>query len=265
MTARAPHAQALAPYVGGLWYGGGGGGGREHVLPTGRMHVAIRLDGPPLRLYAGRGDRVGTTVDTAVACGARSRYYAKRVEPCRTVGARLLPGAARALFGVSAAALSERHVPLRSLWGDAAVDALQARLAAASTPAGCLDALEGALLAQLRPADPLPPAVVAAIAALDQGQDLRALLDMAGCSHRHFIACFRDATGLAPKRYARLRRFRRVLADMAGGAEAGVALALAHGYCDQPHLARDFRQFAGVPARTYQHGRRHPRHVRIED
>lgn len=263
MSARAPLPAGLRPYVGNLWVGQSTRVRREHVIPSGEMHLAVRIDGPPLRLYADRGDRDGQAIARAVVCGARSRYYAKRAEPCCTVGAQLLPGASWALFGVPATALAERHAPLREFWGEA-VDALHRALAAATTPEARLDALEQALLAHLRPVDPLPAQLAGAIAGLDQGQDLHALLAAADCSHRHFIARFRDATGLAPKRYARLRRFQRVLAQLDLEGTDWSALALEHGYCDQAHLARDFREFAGLPARAYTRGRLHPRHVRMD-
>ena len=262
MTARAPLAAALRPYVGSLWVGHSVRARREHVIPSGEMHLAVRIDGPPLHLYSGRGDRDGRAVATAVVCGARSRYYAKRTEPGCTVGAQLLPGSSRALLGVSATAIAERHAPLRDFWGDA-VDRLQDALVRADTPDERLAVLERALLAQLRLVPPVPVHVGQAIHALDHGVDLRDVLAQAGCSHRHFIAGFRDATGLAPKRYARLRRFQRVLAQVDARADWS-GLAAEHGYFDQAHLARDFRQFAGLPPRTYQLGRLHPRHVPVD-
>ncbi|WP_372018377.1 helix-turn-helix domain-containing protein [Pseudoxanthomonas sp. 10H] len=262
MNARAPLPAALRPYVGNVWVGQSLRARREHVIPSGEMHLAVRVDGPPLQLYAGRDDEAGQAIATAVVCGARSRYYAKRTEPGCTVGAQLLPGATRALLGVSAAAVAERHAPLREFWGGA-VDALHDALARARTPEARLDVFERALLAQLRPAPPLPGGVGRAIIALDRGADLQDVLAQAGCSHRHFIARFRDATGLAPKRYARLRRFQRVLAQVDGQTDWS-GLAAEHGYCDQAHLARDFRQFAGLPARAYTGGRLHTRHVRVD-
>jgi transcriptional regulator GlxA family with amidase domain len=80
----------------------------------------------------------------------------------------------------------------------------------------------------------------------------KALADACGRSHRHFIAGFRDAAGLAPKRYARVLRFQRLLAVLAATPRpAWAQLALDAGYFDQSHLIREFREFAGVSPREY--------------
>lgn len=261
MAARAPLPAPLRPYVGSVWVGHGSVTRREHVVPSAHMHLAVRIDGPPLRLFAGDDDDRGEPVAHAVVCGARSRYYAKQTAPGCTAGALLLPGASGALFGLSAAALAGRHVPLRELWG-ADADALHAALAHATGADARLAVLEQALLARLRPVPPLPGYLADAIAALERFADVGPVLAQAGCSHRHFIAGFRDATGLAPKCFARLRRFQRLLAEVSDAAVTDwSALALAHGYCDQAHLARDFRQFVGLPARRYLRARRNLRHV----
>lgn len=104
-----------------------------------------------------------------------------------------------------------------------------------------------------------------ALVRLDADADIGIALADADCSHRHFIALFRDATGLAPKRYARLRRFSRVLAQAADGAIEWATLAIDYGYCDQAHLTRDFREFSGVSPSVWQRARStHPNHLTVE-
>jgi AraC-like DNA-binding protein len=72
------------------------------------------------------------------------------------------------------------------------------------------------------------------------------------CSHRHFIARFSAAIGIAPKRYARLARFGRVLRRLERRPETDWAvLALEAGYADQAHFNRDFRGFAGISPGRY--------------
>ena len=59
----------------------------ELVLPTGCVHLAIRLAGRSLRLFKGQDDLLGTLVDSAVIGGARSSPYIKEVsEPVPAVG-----------------------------------------------------------------------------------------------------------------------------------------------------------------------------------
>jgi AraC-like DNA-binding protein len=195
--------------------------------------------------------------------GAHSGYYIKQAAAGRTVGAQLKPGAACALFGVSAAQLAQRHAPLRSFWGDA-IGRLHEHLAHATAPEDQLELLEQAMLMQLRPIRALHPQVAQALEKFDGCANIGGALAETDCSHRHFIALFRDATGLTPKRYARLRRFHRVLTVAAGSDLAWSALAQAHGYCDQAHLNLDFREFTGLPPRAWRraHGG-HPHHLPV--
>ncbi len=72
-----------------------------------------------------------------------------------------------------------------------------------------------------------------------------------GWSHRHLISRFRRQVGLAPKTAARVIRFRAMLAGLGAG-RAGLAdLAYEHGYSDQAHLNRDFREFTGTTPTGY--------------
>ena len=262
MLVRAPRHLALRSWVENIWLCESARSRRERAIPAGAMHLAIRVDGPALRLYADECDRNGREVDRAVIGGAHPRYYIKQTAPGRTAGVQLKPGATRALFGISAARLAQCHVPLRSFWGDAA-GRLRQRLAGLAAADEQIEALEEAMLMQLRPIRALHPQVAHALERLDAGGNIGAALAEAGCSHRHFVALFRDATGLAPKRYARIRRFRRVL-DAASLRTEWAALAQAHGYCDQAHLNRDFREFAGVPPCAWRCARdRHPHHLPV--
>ncbi|HEV7908434.1 MAG TPA: helix-turn-helix domain-containing protein, partial [Pseudonocardiaceae bacterium] len=77
-----------------------------------------------------------------------------------------------------------------------------------------------------------------------------------GWSSRHLGNRFRTEIGLSPKEAARVVRFdhaRRLLQATAGtGSRARIAeLAVACGYYDQAHLARDFRSLAGCPPSTW--------------
>jgi len=76
------------------------------------------------------------------------------------------------------------------------------------------------------------------------------LADAVGWSARHLAERLRVETGLSPKAVGRVMRFdraRHALAQRVGsGKPAALAdLAVSYGYCDQAHLAREFRDLAG--------------------
>lgn len=231
---------------------------REHSLPSGAMHLSIRLDGPPLRIYADAADRQGRRYSAATVGGVRAGYCIKdTAQPAASVGAVLRPGAALALFGVSAAELAGGHVDLAQLCGREA-ELLYERLAAEAETGRRRAVLLEFLQARLRRARArrgLDPQIAQALARVQRAPvdvDVAALADACGRSHRHFIAGFRDAAGLAPKRYARVLRFQRLLAALAATPRpAWAQLALDAGYFDQSHLIREFREFAGVSPREY--------------
>jgi AraC-like DNA-binding protein len=77
-----------------------------------------------------------------------------------------------------------------------------------------------------------------------------------GVSERHLRRLMVDATGIAPRHFARIQRFHALLrsADRAPR-PAWAALAARHGYADQSHLIREVQDLAGTtPARL--HGER---------
>jgi len=271
-----PPAPCLRPYLRLLWaWAPEGGaarrpGAREHVLPTGGMHLVFRLSGPPLRLFGSADDARGQTFGHAIVGGARSAFYLRDVSVAtRSVGAQLQPGAARMLLGAPEGALAGAHTPLEALWGRSAADAALAQLHAAADPEAQLALFErllaGRLAASLNAGlHGLHPAVAASLDALDRGDaNIGTLVARSGYSHRRFIALFRGDTGLAPKEYARVRRFDRAL-SLAGEARRHdwAEIALAAGYSDQAHLSREFSALAGMgPQAWRERGAPSPRHV----
>lgn len=223
----------------------------EHVLPCGAMHLAIRLDDLPVHLFD--EDSVeGRDVGHSVLGGARAGFYAKASGGSRwTIGAQLRPGAARALFGVGAAELANRHTRLDELWGPAVVT-LRDRLRPAQMPAQQLDLLETFLAARLPRVQGVHPAVAQALHDFAGGADVGTAVANSGYSHRRFIEVFDDAVGLTPKRYCRVRRFQSLLKRSCIYPDVPwVELAHDAGYSDQSHFVREFRQFAGVTPDAY--------------
>lgn len=254
MLTAAPHV-SLRPFIGQLWVSGSAqqaAAAREHVLPTGQMHLVFRLSGPPLRIFRDANDLAGSTITGPVVGGARSSFYVKEIgAPVLSVGVQLLPGAAQALFGVSAAELADRHTPASELLG-AHADSILQQLSEERDPVRQLLRLESLLAARLPRVHGLHPGVAEILGNFPHAARVEDMVRESRYSHRGFIALFRQATGLSPKRYARLMRFQQVMAALRGAPTESLS-ALAHdaGYSDQAHMNREFREFAGLTPLQY--------------
>ncbi|MDF1506547.1 DUF6597 domain-containing transcriptional factor, partial [Roseisolibacter sp. H3M3-2] len=107
--AYAEHAPppALRPFVACLWTRGAAppDAGAHRVLPDGCVDVLLATTGDAVRAVA-----VGTMTAAAIVPPSPGTAF---------VAARLRPGAARRLLGVSASALTDLDVPIAELWGGA--------------------------------------------------------------------------------------------------------------------------------------------------
>jgi AraC-like DNA-binding protein len=159
------------------------------------------------------------------------------------------PAGARALLGLPAGELTQIDVPADAVLGaaskrmytrlgDAAgwperfavLDEEFTRLAVAWEPAAEVDFAWRLLL---RSGGTVPVAELAA---------------RTGWSTRHLANRFREEIGLTPKAAARVIRFERARRRLITAAPGSLAdLAVACGYFDQAHLAREFRAMAGCP------------------
>jgi AraC-like DNA-binding protein len=252
---RAP-GPGLLPFVDTLWAVESRGDTtpapprREHVLPTGQMHLVFRLAGGPLRIFHDGSGREGRPVGRGVVGGARSAYYVREFSnPSSSVGAQLRPGAAEALFGVTADELADRHTSLDDLWGREAAWVAEQLMEPAMVHQR-IDRLESILAARLCLRRTMPHVVPFALERLRSGASIRRVVEASGYSHRTVLTLFRQSVGLTPKAYGRVLRFQRVLARISS-ATALAELAIAAGYSDQAHFSREFKAFAGVTPTEY--------------
>lgn len=248
----------LRPFVRCLWASdeqcdGAARPSRELVLPTGTLHLALRLSDAPLSLFATMDADDAQTVGTAVVGGARATFYVRDVSRAvQTVGAQLEPGMASALLGVPADELSNRHTPLDALWG-ADVARMRAQLAELASLSARIAAFERLLIARIPRIRGLHPAIAEGLLRLAREADVGAAVEASGYSHRRFTTLFRSAVGLPPKLFCRVQRFERALTQAARAQRPSwSALALALGYSDQAHFNRDFREFSGLSPGRYE-------------
>lgn len=225
---------------------------REHLLPSGAMHLVFRMSDSPLRIFDAGADARAQPVGAAMVGGIRSRFYVREMSgPSCSVGAILRAGAAEQLFGVSADELAERHTPLEDLWGRSA-RSVRESLLEAGRGEDRLAILEATLAARLPRVRGLHPAIASVMEAMPALASVDAAVRHSGLSHRRFIAQFRHAVGLAPKRYLRVLRFQHALQLLRHGKAGSLAaLAAEAGYSDQAHFNREFLEFAGATPMSY--------------
>ena len=229
-------AQPLAAWVEQLWYceGYAVAHRKERVLPNGKFQMVIDLSdfsAPPL--VVGMRSEFGVIETAGLRC---------------MIGVVFRAGGARSLLNASADEFYNREIPLDLVWG-AAASRLRDRLREAPTPAERFRVLEAALLNRASRLE-THPAVRFALGEFQRAPHILSVLDVtreAGLSRRRFAQLFREQVGLTPKLYCRVHRFQDVVRKLTAGESVNWAdVALAGGYCDQAHLAHEFRAFSGI-------------------
>ena len=246
-------APPLARFVERIWYFESAlSHHRERILPSGTMQVLINLHEDELRAYHGGPDDPPLVSRGAAVSGPYARPFAiDTAEQRRIAGITFRPGGAAPFLPLPCLEVREQHVALGDVWGtDGAV--LRERLLEADSGPAVLATLETVLREWWARGSMPGEGILASIDALDRGQPVADVLDAIGMGHGRFVRGFRAAVGLTPKRFARIRRFRRVLAAVSTGQPAPWAeMAVACGYYDQAHLIRDFRELGGMRPSAY--------------
>ncbi|MFD5771164.1 helix-turn-helix domain-containing protein [Streptomyces sp. NPDC127049] len=235
-----------------------------HCGPPGRALTAVISLADPLEVAPGVDDGSPVTRFDSVAGGLMCRSVAIHHDGRQHgVQVSLTPLGARAVYGMPAAELAHRLVPLDALLGPLAVELVD-RLRSATTWAARFAALDDSLLRAVgrgaRGADVrgVRPEVAEAwrrlVAARGRVQ-VAAVAAELGWSRRHLTERFRGEVGLSPKTLARVLRFEHAhaLATARDPLPWGEAAAVC-GYADQAHLVRDWREFTGRTPTAWRRG-----------
>ncbi|MFD6039770.1 helix-turn-helix domain-containing protein [Streptomyces koyangensis] len=232
-----------------------------HCGPPGRALTTVISLADPLEVAAGVDDGSPVTRFGSVAGGLMCRSVAIHHDGRQQgVQVALTPLGARAVYGVPAAELAHRLVPLDELLGALAVE-LSGRLRSATTWAARFAVLDELLLRAVGRGGHehrVRPEVAEAwrrLVAARGGVQVGALAAELGWSRRYLGERFRGELGLSPKTFARVLRFAH--AHELAAAEDPLPwgeVAAVSGYADQAHLVRDWREFTGRSPRAWRRG-----------
>jgi AraC-like DNA-binding protein len=235
----------------------------EKILPSAETGLWVNLHRDLFRSFCEDGRE--RRVPGAMLAGPTTRAAAFEFEQGHAhVAVSFALGGAGRFFAAPLPQAADDLVPVEALWGRPGAS-LRERLLEAGSPHDALDVMEGVLRQHLAGALGPDPAVLAAAAALARGARVTQAAEDLGLLPRTLRRRFAAEVGLGPKRFGRVQRMQRLVQDLDGRTEVDwAAEAAGHGYADQPHLADEFRDLAGVTATEYLHSRVNgPNHLRF--
>ncbi|RAK70545.1 AraC family transcriptional regulator [Hymenobacter edaphi] len=173
------------------------------------------------------------------------RYVGRRFLALQVV---LQPGALYRLTGIPQPLLTNTYVDAEAVWG-AELRALNERLSGLASWPEMLPHVEAFLLTRVARSRGAAHPVEAAAQRLllaPAGLSLAALADYACLSPRQLNRQFEQRLGVSPHLYARISRFDRAFRFKNSHPDLDwLSVAVACGYHDHQHLAKDYRAFTG--------------------
>lgn len=219
-------------------------------LPSPYLTIVLTLDGPLTVNGAGTSGSVEPGSFEVLAGGlSMSAVSLPHNGNQHGVQISLTPLGARTLLGMPTSELGDRVVDLRDVIGSDAVE-LHERISAESSWAGRFAVCDDVFTRRAEDVMVHPDVQYGWNRLVSDGTARVAeVADEIGWSRRYLMARFQAEFGISPKDAVRLGRFHRshqilrsdrasTLSDVAG----------ACGYYDQAHMARDWRDLAGMPA-----------------
>jgi AraC-like DNA-binding protein len=187
----------------------------------------------------------------ASVVGTMTRALVPVLDPSvELLGVRFRPGEAPRFLRAPASEARDASLDLSALWGPAASE-LAERLAGAKSSRARIETLERELGRRLGSLDARSARSREALALVIAARGELRIAELSarlGLGTRQLERTFQELTGVTPKEFARIVRFRAVLDAIARSPSPPLwaALALEFGYYDQAHLVREFQSLAGL-------------------
>lgn len=225
-------------------------GATERVFPDGCVEWIFHL-GAPFQRSITIG--TGTTSEwerqpRSFVVGELSRsLLLQPTGEVAVMGVRFRPGGAYRFLPFPLSDFTDTTVPTADVWGHKGTY-LEEAVLEARNDSQRKQLVEEFLLQQLVTTSPRPrfEAAVKEIIRSRGQTRVREVANGVGRSSRQLERDFRVSFGLSPKSFCRIMRFQNLLRLLGEGALREWAnLAIEGGYADQPHMVREFREFAG--------------------
>jgi AraC-like DNA-binding protein len=242
-------------FIENIWYwrGEDPGHAKDTIMASGRLGILVNLSRDELSWYGGAGYATRNALKGIGLCGTHARAFAIDAHQPHMVGVQFKPGGAFAFFGGSARDFEDVHISLEDVWG-ADAERLHQRLIQSPTPDDKMAILFRALAARADECarHPAVDLALALFARAPRRASVTSAARAAEVSVKTFIRLFAEEVGMTPKRYLRVARFQQVLARIHAAPRVDwMEVVERHGYHDQPHFIREFKDFSGLTPSDY--------------
>lgn len=197
----------------------------------------------PFRRMTNQGEKI--VCDTAhLLCVRREPITLCPAYAVGFVAVRFRVGMLHRFTNIPGCDLIDRVLPIDDLWGVAGKE-LALKVAESESPFERLRLIQGFLTRQLRiqPVDELVERAISSIYSESSSISIKELAIRMEISCRQMERRFRQLTGQSPAEIRRLGRFQKVVRSLLLEPSAiPLDVALTHGYYDQSHFNRDFRE-----------------------
>jgi len=235
------------------WRGTNPGHAKETIMASGRLGLFVNLNGDALSWYGGERYDEPNMLSGIAVCGTHTHTFAIDAYQPHMLGVQFKPGGAFAFFGGSAREFEDVHVSLGDLWGRDA-ERLHQRLIQAPTPDDKIAMLFDEMVERFSEQTHHPAVAVALrlFGTCPHRVSVTTVARDAEVSPKKLIRLFSEEVGMTPKAYLRVSRFQQVLARVhAAPSVDWMEIVERHGYYDQPHFIREFREFSGFTPTEY--------------
>jgi AraC-like DNA-binding protein len=221
----------------------------ELMLPDGFSEIVFtRMSGGFERWKLGERERA-QHMTRSYLLGGRSHTVGTRSDVAlKLAGAKLDSRFLRAAIGTPLSEFRDSTVALADL-GDRRLLELEDFIASSTTPETIAAALDRYFLGVLREYAPRRRASDALLRRIQIDHGTTSILRWARDARvdaRHLERGFCAATGMTPKQFARVIRFKRAYRDLVARGRTAAAGTPLDGFYDQSHFNREFRYFTGV-------------------
>ncbi len=226
----------------------------DRILPDGCIDILYNLSDSLRRL--GFEEELGQS--THVIGAMRKPALVRFGQNLEIIGIRFQPGGAYPFLRAPLHEITDQAVPIHDLSRNSKL-AIDAQLAETRDVLSRIDRVEKLLLSRLGSlgcSDETLAYVISHILRQGGHVSVAALQQWTGISTRQLQRRFKTRTGLTPKSFCRIVRFRAALAILKRQPTQNWAdFACRAGFYDQAHLIREFRSLAGLTPTAYLHER----------